>query len=113
MKDCVFCRIAAGEIEAEVVDQGDGWVAFRDAEPQAPTHVLVVPREHVRGIDALGPAQGDLVAELVLACADVARGEGLSGGYRVLTNVGADGGQSVAHLHFHVLGGRRLGWPPG
>lgn len=113
MKDCVFCRIGSGEIEADIVDEGASWVAFRDANPQAPTHLLVIPREHVPDVDALGSEGAELAAKLLSACAEVARGEDLSGGYRVVTNVGDDGGQSVAHLHFHVLGGRRLGWPPG
>lgn len=111
MTDCVFCAIAAGGIPAEIVAEGDRWVAFRDVQPQAPAHLLVVPRGHVSSLAEL--SSGDLGGELLLACAAVARAEGLSDGYRVLTNVGEDGGQAVPHLHLHVLGGRRMGWPPG
>ncbi|WP_419166273.1 HIT domain-containing protein [Candidatus Palauibacter sp.] len=111
MTDCVFCAIAAGAIPADIVAEEDGWVAFRDLEPQAPVHVLVVPRTHVSSLATL--SGGTLGGELVLACAAVARSEGLGDGYRVVTNAGEDGGQAIAHLHFHVLGGRRMGWPPG
>ncbi len=111
MTECVFCGIASGAIGTKLVAETDDWVAFRDLEPQAPAHVLVVPRAHVSGLAAL--TEGALGGELLLACAAVARAEGLEGGYRVVTNVGEDGGQAVPHLHFHVLGGRRMGWPPG
>lgn len=111
MTDCPFCGIVDGTIEATIVAQSDEWVAFRDLDPQAPTHVLVIPRSHVSSLDAL--ASGDMAAQLLLACAEVARSEGLRGGYRVVTNTGDDGGQVVPHLHLHVLGGRPMGWPPG
>ncbi|WP_419161807.1 HIT domain-containing protein [Candidatus Palauibacter sp.] len=111
MTDCVFCGIATGAIDATLVAEGEGWVAFRDLEPQAPAHVLVVPRAHVSSLTALSSEA--LGGELLIACATVARAEGLTDGYRVVTNTGADGGQAVPHLHFHVLGGRRMGWPPG
>jgi histidine triad (HIT) family protein len=109
---CVFCRIASGAIPATRVFEDEKCIAFRDLSPQAPTHVLVIPREHVQSLADVTawPLGGSLLA----ACAAVARGEGLvEGGYRVVTNVGQDGGQSVNHLHFHVLGGRQMGWPPG
>ena len=111
MTDCVFCAIAAGAIPAEMVAEAEGWIAFGDLQPQAPVHVLVIPREHVPSLAAL--SSGGLGGELLLACAEVARSEGLEDGYRVVTNTGEDGGQAVPHLHFHVLGGRRMGWPPG
>lgn len=111
MTDCVFCGIASGAIGATVVAETDEWVAFRDLEPQAPVHVLVVSRAHVSSLATL-PEEA-LGGQLLLACAAVARSEGLEGGYRIVTNVGQDGGQAVPHLHFHVLGGRRMGWPPG
>ena len=111
MTDCVFCGIASGAIGATVVAETDEWVAFRDLEPQAPVHVLVVPRAHVSSLATLPTAAPG--GQLLLACAAVARSEGLEGGYRIVTNVGEDGGQAVPHLHFHVLGGRRMGWPPG
>lgn len=113
MTDCVFCGIANGEIEARVVAEGPEWLAFRDLQPKAPTHVLVIPRRHVASVDALSDENLDLAGVLLAACRTVAAGEELDGGYRVVTNVGEDGGQSVPHLHLHVLGGRRMGWPPG
>jgi histidine triad (HIT) family protein len=113
MPDCIFCAIAAGDIPSDIVLETDGVVAFRDVNPQAPVHVLVVPRRHVEHVHAMEP--GDpLLVELVGALQQVAEREGIAtSGYRVVANVGTDGGMSVPHLHFHVLGGRRLGWPPG
>lgn len=112
--DCLFCAIAAGDVHADVVAEGDRWVAFRDANPQAPTHVLVVPREHVAHLDDLAEDRRGLAGELLLAARDVARREGLAEeGYRLVANTNRAGGQSVFHLHFHVLGGRGMGWPPG
>jgi histidine triad (HIT) family protein len=112
--DCVFCRIVRGEIPAEVVLDRGGVVAFRDANPKAPTHVLVVPKEHLRDVTALDASHGPLLAEMVVAANEVARAEGVaSSGYRLVLNVGPDAGQTVFHLHLHVIGGRPLGWPPG
>ncbi len=112
--DCLFCKIAAGDIPADVVHRDDRVVAFRDINPQAPTHVLVIPTEHVASLDAAAPEHQELLGELLLAAQAVARTEGLSdAGYRVVTNVGPHGGQTVHHLHIHVLGGRPMGWPPG
>jgi len=105
--DCIFCKIAAGEIPADLLLDEQGVVAFRDIQPQAPSHVLVVPREHVSSLDAL--ADPDLAGQLLVAAARVARAEGLSGGWRLIANTGAHGGQEVEHLHLHVLGGRPLG----
>ena len=107
--DCIFCRIARGELGTEFVGESASAVAFRDIQPHAPTHVLVIPRRHVASLDALAPADSGLAADLLAMAAQVARQEGIvESGYRVLTNTGADAGQTVAHLHFHVLGGRRL-----
>lgn len=112
--DCLFCRIEAGEVESDVVAEADRWLAFRDVNPQAPTHVLVIPREHVASVEDLADDQRDLAGELLLAARDVARREGLSeDGYRVVANTHSEAGQSVFHLHLHVLGGRRMRWPPG
>jgi len=113
VNECIFCRISSGDVPADVVAEGDDWVAFRDLEPKAPTHVLVIPRRHVESLDTLSEAGGEDGAVLLEACRMVARLTGLAGGYRVVTNVGSDGGQSVGHLHFHVLGGRQMGWPLG
>jgi histidine triad (HIT) family protein len=111
--DCLFCKIVDGTLPTDRVADGDGWIAFRDVNPQAPTHVLVVPCEHIESISALGEADSELGGALLRAAADVARQEGLGAGYRVVANTGADGGQTVPHLHLHVLGGRALHWPPG
>jgi histidine triad (HIT) family protein len=110
--DCIFCRIAAGEIPATIVAENDQAIAFRDLHPQAPVHVLVIPRRHVRSLDAADDV-GELGAVMQLAAA-VARQEGIADtGYRVVGNTGDDGGQTVHHLHMHVLGGRAMSWPPG
>ena len=112
-RETLFTKIAAGEIPAEIVYEDEDCLAFRDVSPQAPTHVLVVPREPVESIDALSDEHALLAGKLLLACRRVAQQEGLTGGYRVVVNCGEDGGQSVDHLHLHVLGGKALGWPPG
>lgn len=110
MADCLFCRIVAGEVPATVVLETERTLAFRDIGPQAPTHVLVIPREHSSDLAALSEADPGLLAEVVATAVAVARQEGLDGsGYRVLTNTGDDAGQTVHHTHVHVLGGRVLG----
>lgn len=109
MSTCLFCRIVAGEVPAEVVHETGRTLAFRDIGPQAPTHVLVVPREHHDDAAACAGADPALLGEVLAAAVEVARREGLAGGYRLVTNTGDDGGQSVHHLHVHVLGGRPLG----
>ena len=111
--DCIFCRIARGEVPAQLVYEEDRVVAFRDLNPQAPTHVLVIPRRHV---PTLHEAGGDpaMLGELLVVARTIAEREGLeAGGYRVVINNGPDAGQSVDHLHLHLLGGRRFAWPPG
>lgn len=111
---CLFCRIVAGEIPADIVYETDRVLAFRDIDPKAPTHVLVIPKEHVDSLGAATDAQAELLGEVMLAARDVARSAGVTEkGFRAVTNTGDDGGQSVHHLHVHVLGGRRLDWPPG
>ena len=107
--DCIFCKIARGDFGTEFVAESKHSVAFRDLDPKSPTHVLVVPRRHVRSLQDLPLDEPELAADLLRLCADVARREGIEGsGYRVLTNDGADAGQTVFHLHFHVMGGHRL-----
>lgn len=113
MSDCLFCKIAAKEIPADFVLETDAVVAFRDIAPQAPTHVIVIPREHFDNAAELANGNKELAAEVLQASVDVATLEGLAEGYRIVTNTGSDGGQSVSHVHFHVLGGRSLNWPPG
>lgn len=112
--DCIFCRIAAGEIPAQVVYQDEHVVAFRDIDPQAPMHVLVIPRSHVASLESAADADRELLGRMLLGASAAARAEGYAeSGYRAVLNVGADGGQLVPHVHVHVLGGRGLGWPPG
>lgn len=111
--DCLFCKIVAGEIPSDRIFEDDAVIAFRDINPRAPTHVLVVPRRHVADAHALTDADGELLARLFSAIRSIADQAGLGTGYRVVTNVGPDAGQSVFHLHFHLLGGRTLSWPPG
>ena len=111
---CIFCRIARGEIPADIVHEEERLVAFRDMNPQAPSHILLIPREHVPSVDHLSDPDALLVGELLIAARDVARHLGVSdSGYRLVTNIGPDGGQSVGHLHVHLLAGRSLSWPPG
>ena len=110
---CLFCRVVAGEVPATVVHETERVVAFRDISPVAPTHVLVVPRDHHDDVEALVAADPSLAGDLLQAAVAVAHAEGLTGGHRLAVNTGADGGQTVHHLHVHVLGGRGLGWPPG
>ena len=110
--DCLFCRIVAGEIPATIVASDQHAVAFRDINPQAPTHVLVIPREHVATLDEVEDPQ--LLGRLLLVARDIARREGLSeSGYRTVINTNAGAGQTVFHVHVHLLGGRRFTWPPG
>ena len=104
--ECIFCRIVAGEVPARVVRQDEQTLAFRDINPQAPTHVLVIPKRHIRAVNDLEPADAELVGRLFLAAI-------ASSGYRLVMNNGPDAGQSVDHIHLHVLGGRHLAWPPG
>ncbi len=114
MTDCVFCKIVAGEIPADIVASNEGAVAFRDVNPATPVHLLVVPRRHIASVDALGDDDGEAMAACLRLVRDAARQEGVGDrGFRVVCNTGADAGQVVQHIHFHVLGGRRLGWPPG
>jgi len=115
MSDCIFCKIAAGEIPAKIVDRTDEWVVFRDVAPQAPVHLLVIPVRHVVSLHDMTPEDEAMLGRLLLAARNAAESEGLAsgGGYRVVTNVGRHAGQSVFHLHVHVLGGRPMGWPPG
>jgi histidine triad (HIT) family protein len=113
LSDCLFCRIVAGEVPADVVHETERTLAFRDISPQAPTHVLVVPREHHADVAAVADADPSLLTDVMTAAVAVARQQGLAGGFRLVANTGDDGGQTVHHLHVHVLGGRGLSWPPG
>ncbi|MBD3620024.1 MAG: histidine triad nucleotide-binding protein [Chromatiales bacterium] len=114
MSDCIFCKIAAGEIPADVVYQDDDVIAFRDLNPQAPTHVLVIPRKHIATLHDAEAEDAQLLGRLFLGAQQVAEACGIAeSGYRTVVNCGAGAGQSVFHVHLHVLGGRALGWPPG
>lgn len=114
MTDCLFCKIALGELPTDVVYQDAEVVAFRDIDPQAPVHVLVIPRRHVTGFSDASEADASLLGKLCLTAARVASMEGIEeSGYRTVVNSGPDANQSVHHLHMHVLGGRPMTWPPG
>jgi histidine triad (HIT) family protein len=112
--DCLFCKIVAGQIPATIVFQDDHVVAFKDITPRAPTHVLIVPRRHIASLNDLGAGDDALVGEMVRAAAAIATEQGLADrGYRTVFNCNADAGQTVFHIHLHLLGGRTMAWPPG
>ena len=114
MSDCLFCKMVAKEIVPDVVYENDHVLAFRDINPQAPTHILVIPKEHISTINDLDPEHAHVMGQLFLAAKKVAELEGLSeSGYRCVVNCNRDAGQTVFHIHMHVLGGRGLSWPPG
>jgi histidine triad (HIT) family protein len=111
--DCLFCKIIAGEIPSKVIYQDDSTYAFADIRPQAPTHLLILPRKHIASLAHTGSGDESLLGHLLAVATEIARKAGLSGGYRVVVNTGNDGGQTVDHLHLHLLGGRAMHWPPG
>jgi histidine triad (HIT) family protein len=112
--DCLFCRIVAGELPSSQVYSDESVVAIRDIAPQAPTHILLLTRKHIPSVNEIGPADLELVGQVAAVAAELAKREGVAeGGYRLVVNVGRDGGQTVDHLHVHMLGGRTMTWPPG
>jgi histidine triad (HIT) family protein len=112
--DCMFCRIIAGELPSAPVYSNDSVVAIRDISPQAPTHILLLSRKHIASVGEVGDADRDLIGRMFAVGAELAKREGIAeGGYRLVVNVGRNGGQTVDHLHVHMLGGRRMTWPPG
>lgn len=114
MSDCLFCRFATGEIPTNKVFEDDTVLAFRDIAPQAPTHVLIIPKKHIASAQALAKDDAALWLHMIEVAQSVAESEGVSeNGYRLVTNIGSDAGQSVPHLHLHLLGGRTMEWPPG
>ena len=113
MSDCLFCAIARREVAADVVHDGDDTIAIRDINPQAPTHILVIPRRHVASVHELREEDAATWMRLLQVAQDLAESEGIGGGYRLVANVGRGGGQTVDHLHLHLLGGRQMTWPPG
>jgi histidine triad (HIT) family protein len=108
MNNCIFCRIIAGELPSEKVYQDEEIIAFKDINPQAPVHILVIPRRHIDGADTLGKDDAVLAGSLIITAARIAEQFHLGSGYRIVTNIGKDGGQTVRHLHFHLLGGEKL-----
>ena len=106
--DCLFCKIVAGEIPSTKVFEDDRVLAFRDIAPMAPTHILVIPKQHIAGVDEITPDNSAIVSYIFEVIPKIAKAEGLDGGYRVVSNIGEDGGQTVRHLHFHILGGKKL-----
>ncbi|MGI5958449.1 MAG: histidine triad nucleotide-binding protein [Massiliimalia sp.] len=113
MADCLFCKIIAGEIPSKKIYEDDLCYAFYDIDPQAPVHFLVVPKAHISSADELTEETAPVVGHIFLVISKLAKELGLEKGYRIVNNIGEDGGQTVKHLHFHVLGGRSLAWPPG
>ena len=114
MSDCLFCKFVSGEIKADVVYEDDHVLAFRDINPQAPVHVLVIPKRHISTLNDLTPDDAELVGRLYLAAKQVARDEGIDeAGYRTIMNCNEQAGQTVFHIHLHLLGGRGMSWPPG
>ncbi len=114
MADCLFCSIVNGKIKGEIVYQDDAVLAFKDVRPAAPVHVLIVPRKHIESVSSLQPEDFPVIGAIFIAAAKLAKDLGIAeSGYRVVVNDGADAGQSVFHLHYHLLGGRPMRWPPG
>ncbi len=114
MDDCIFCKIADGSISSTLVHEDDICVAFNDLEPQAPTHILIIPREHIDSLDKTSPSDTKTVGHLLMMGAEIARKQGFAeNGYRVVINTNSDGGQTVFHLHVHLLAGRKFVFPPG
>ena len=114
MSDCLFCKIVSGEIPCDKIYENDKLIAFRDIDPKAPTHILVIPKKHIRSINELEISDQNLAGEILLAAKEIAKIENIeSSGYRTIFNTNNDGGQTVYHIHMHVMGGRQLHWPPG
>ncbi|MBQ7862756.1 MAG: histidine triad nucleotide-binding protein [Clostridia bacterium] len=111
--DCIFCKIAAGEIPAKKAYEDESVVAFYDLEPQAPVHILIIPKEHIASCAEITAENSAVVAHIFEVAAKLGKELGLDNGYRIVNNCGADGGQTVHHLHFHFMGGRQFGWPAG
>jgi histidine triad (HIT) family protein len=114
MNECLFCAIVDGKVNANIVYSDDAIVAFKDITPRAPVHILIIPRKHLVSVADIGDSDRELIGQIFQTAARLAREQGIAdSGYRVVVNCGADAGQSVFHLHYHLLGGRQLGWPPG
>ena len=112
--ECLFCKIVLGDVSADIVHEDDQVLAFRDINPRAPIHILIIPKQHLESLASVADENRDLMGHMMLSTKKIATDEGLSqSGYRTVINIGADGGQTVNHLHLHLLGGRALRWPPG
>ena len=111
--DCIFCKIVAGKIPSKKVHEDERVFAFHDIDPKAPTHILVIPKKHIRSMAEAGGEDEGIFGRMLLAASDIARQQGLARGYRVVISTGPEGGQTVDHLHLHLLGGRQMHWPPG
>lgn len=114
MTDCIFCKIVSGDIPGDIVYQDEDVLAFRDLNPQAPTHILVIPRKHIATINDIQPEDAELIGKMYLAASQIAKDEGIAEpGYRAVMNCNREAGQTVFHIHLHLLGGRPMSWPPG
>lgn len=113
MENCLFCKIAAGQIPSSKVYEDELVLAFHDIDKKAPVHILIIPKKHVASVAALGDDDFDTIAHIMRVAKELAASQGLNNGFRLVANTGRDGGQTVNHLHFHLLGGRAFGWPPG
>ncbi|MGI6698475.1 MAG: histidine triad nucleotide-binding protein [Clostridia bacterium] len=114
MSDCIFCKIASGDIPGDVVYQDDRVIAVNDIDPKAPVHILIMPKKHIPSLNEIDDSNKDIMAHILTVAANLAKAKGVAEkGYRIVNNCGVQGGQSVEHIHFHLLGGRSLAWPPG
>lgn len=111
--DCVFCKIASNEISSKKVYEDDQIVAFNDLDPQAPVHVLIIPKKHIQSADQIADDDTNIIGKIFMVASKIAKELGLKKGYRIVNNCGEDGGQTVPHLHFHLMGGRKINWPAG
>jgi histidine triad (HIT) family protein len=113
MEDCLFCKIIKKEIPSTIVYEDEKVLAFSDVNPVAPVHILVVPKTHIKSLQEAQDNDKELIGHIIITCSKIAKDKGLKNGYRVVNNCGEEGGQTVGHIHFHLLGGRNLTWPPG
>lgn len=111
--DCIFCKIARNEIPSKKIYEDEEIVAFNDLEPQAPVHILIIPKAHIQSANEIDNENRDIIGKIFMVASKIAKEQGLKNGYRIVNNCGEDGGQSVQHLHFHLLGGRKMNWPAG
>lgn len=113
MTDCLFCNIINGKIPSNLIYEDEKVIAFNDINPQAPVHYLVIPKDHIESADSINENNKNLIGHIIFVASKLAKEQGLSNGYRIINNCGSDGGQTVGHIHFHILGKREMLWPPG